>query len=1027
MSIKLKKNWLIISFSIVLFSLISISIAQAGCIEVTVRYNDNCPRIGASVWIQSPIYLIGSTGEDGKAIKCDHYLLDGKYLVYALYPPPSGPQFGPNSSLTITNGSGSTTITDSDNPYPNGTESCGDSECDGYQYCYSGNPNYIECNSTNTKCDTKKCCNCTGGTKAQPTENYYVNDSDCPSCQQCSALDTCSNVSEGTDPKNNCGEGCQKCVSGSCQDWNATCSPPYPIFSDYLGICGWERADPQCISDSCDAAPDYQKPCNPFVAYDDNTNCWTTGLEHCSKTCGAECNQTSDCQNKCTGKQWYSNYSCNLGTCGCDLYNPICSVGHCNAECDSNDDCVSGLCNADCTCFIDTTLPQWSNNQPKSPLSVVYNSGATYNFNITWTDNIAVDDVILQMDGVNYSYKSGQLTNISNTYSMTFSTCTINSSVGGGCPFVYVWNGTDYILDNNLLPFSESKPGDVDDYYLLTQPLVEKDGKYSLLLKEFEHEHDYFDKVELLAVDHDSSFKIAVDPKGKILTYKEPVPAKSAIDNNGNDLTSILSSIDGEYHTGEKGEYIILDFGKVESKNAKFLLRDPSPFLVKTSIHVQVLVGNEWKEIVSIIPRSEWAMDAVDLSEQVRVGEELKVRLYFTDNHKIDFVGLDTSEQEKFEVKKADLIAAKHSTEGEVKERVIKADNIYTELVPGQQVELEFIIPEKRESIRDFILVSRGHYDKIKEILFKKLSDEYSPPSKSAVISSGLNNIFTNLFKFLTGGIVRAAGTSDPCLNISTHYYRWYANDTSNNWNSTGTFNFTIHIIDPVFIYIDSPENKTYSTSSVDIKYTASSPFEISWIGYSLDNKTNVTLTGNTSINVAEGTHNIIFYANTTYSVMNSSDRIYFTVSLPKPDLIVEDIWTSGSKIYYRIKNQGNANAGYSYSKLYVDSYYKTIDYVPSLSAGSSSSEYFSYSWSCSGTSDTIKVCADSYYSVSESNENNNCMTKTFTCPVLSCSCTGWILTGECCAGNKGFQTRTCNPTGCAAESRCSGPCIEMY
>jgi hypothetical protein len=135
------------------------------------------------------------------------------------------------------------------------------------------------------------------------------------------------------------------------------------------------------------------------------------------------------------------------------------------------------------------------------------------------------------------------------------------------------------------------------------------------------------------------------------------------------------------------------------------------------------------------------------------------------------------------------------------------------------------------------------------------------------------------LFKFLTGGIAEAQST--PCLVLGAHTYRWSAKDTSNNWAYTGYYTFTIFRTDPVSIYIDSPENRTYSSNIVDIKYLASSPFEISWVGYSLDNNPNATLTGNTSINVAEGTHNMIFYATTVYDVTNSSDRIYFTVSLP--------------------------------------------------------------------------------------------------------------------------------------------------
>jgi hypothetical protein len=138
-----------------------------------------------------------------------------------------------------------------------------------------------------------------------------------------------------------------------------------------------------------------------------------------------------------------------------------------------------------------------------------------------------------------------------------------------------------------------------------------------------------------------------------------------------------------------------------------------------------------------------------------------------------------------------------------------------------------------------------------------------------------------NIIRLLTGGIAQAQ--SLPCLNIAKHYYKWYASDPSNNIGSTALLDFTIYRIDPVSIYIDSPENKTYSKNIVDINYSISSPFEISWIGYSLDNQPNVTLTANTTINVTEKTHSMIFYANTTYSVMNSSDIIYFTVYLPKP------------------------------------------------------------------------------------------------------------------------------------------------
>lgn len=50
-----------------------------------------------------------------------------------------------------------------------------------------------------------------------------------------------------------------------------------------------------------------------------------------------------------------------------------------------------------------------------------------------------------------------------------------NKTSYGGCPFVYTWNGSDYVIDNNLLPYSETSGGtDVQDYYRLEQTPVPK-------------------------------------------------------------------------------------------------------------------------------------------------------------------------------------------------------------------------------------------------------------------------------------------------------------------------------------------------------------------------------------------------------------------------------------------------------------------------------------------------------------------------------------------------------------------------
>ena len=62
---------------------------------------------------------------------------------------------------------------------------------------------------------------------------------------------------------------------------------------------------------------------------------------------------------------------------------------------------------------------------------------------------------------------------------------------------------------------------------------------------------------------------------------------------------------------------------------------------------------------------------------------------------------------------------------------------------------------------------------------------------------------------------------------------------------------------------------------------------------------------------------------------------------MPKPDLVITDIWFDDSTIYYEIKNQGFANADSSHSKLWVDDSYESTGVVSSLPAGTASTEYF--------------------------------------------------------------------------------------
>jgi hypothetical protein len=113
-------------------------------------------------------------------------------------------------------------------------------------------------------------------------------------------------------------------------------------------------------------------------------------------------------------------------------------------------------------------------------------------------------------------------------------------------------------------------------------------------------------------------------------------------------------------------------------------------------------------------------------------------------------------------------------------------------------------------------------------------------------------------------------------------------------------------------------------------------------------------------------------------------DAVRFTeIEIPKPDMIVYDIWTDSStpvvsyrtKLYAKIKNIGNATASNITLKYYIDGNYVGQDTHSSLSSGSTQTEYYAYYNFSSGGNHSYKVVINSVSG--ETNTSNNDRTET--------------------------------------------------
>jgi len=293
----------------------------------------------------------------------------------------------------------------------------------------------------------------------------------------------------------------------------------------------------------------------------------------------------------------------------------------------------------------------------------------------------------------------------------------------GGCPFVYVWNGQEYVVDNNLLPASAESGGtDTEDFYRLEQtlapvyqnPLI---SLYSFQIREFQKEHSYLDQVRLLAVNHQQDVNVAVSPNGEILTYRNSHPPLSCANKYGYNVLETIQFIDQEYYQGYTGDYLILNFGNLNIQDGAKLVMRADIEDIKESILIQILNQTEsWQTVAKVIPRVYWATEIINLTNYLPdTSGKLQIRLYFTAPHKLDYVGLDTTPQADITIHNSLLTSAIHSQHGIITSKLLCNDQTYAELLPKQQISLLFILANKQNqtTLTTFIFYVEGHYNTI--------------------------------------------------------------------------------------------------------------------------------------------------------------------------------------------------------------------------------------------------------------------------------------------------------------------------
>jgi tetratricopeptide (TPR) repeat protein len=191
------------------------------------------------------------------------------------------------------------------------------------------------------------------------------------------------------------------------------------------------------------------------------------------------------------------------------------------------------------------------------------------------------------------------------------------------CPFLFAWNGTKMDFVKDAVPWGSAiglrintigtaKIATTGEWYKIRRDqLVPHDGYYDLRITAELWEVYYYDRIALMTVDHPAGTEIYVDerfviPPQKLAftTVATPHPIARATDDNGNDVTEIVRTLDGraldnfgrgQYQGITRDHYVEIDLGDDAPKSGPlYLIAQGSIHDTESSINVAVTQGQRW-------------------------------------------------------------------------------------------------------------------------------------------------------------------------------------------------------------------------------------------------------------------------------------------------------------------------------------------------------------------------------------------------------------------------------------------------
>ena len=298
------------------------------------------------------------------------------------------------------------------------------------------------------------------------------------------------------------------------------------------------------------------------------------------------------------------------------------------------------------------------------------------------------------------------------------------TSSGGGCPLLYVWNGSNWIFDNNLLP--KGHLGYSKDRYLLS--VYPAGDSIKLKIAESGDSITFLDLVKLYGIIHpENTIPVVEVTSGNIILLnlkhsKEPLTPYYVKDIFGNNITLVMKKPDNDSYELAPKTWLIAYFKDVRHLKKPILLirSDPVEQLAyKTSLIIQIYENGDWKNVTILSPRYQFYVDAIDISKYMpKHSNELIIRIIATAYHRIDWIALapaDTYKVKGYKLVELDLkdaVLVSNNTKINVVIKIAKADKDFVKIEKGRELYLVFEDYNKVKPGRkiSYLLEVQGYY-----------------------------------------------------------------------------------------------------------------------------------------------------------------------------------------------------------------------------------------------------------------------------------------------------------------------------